>query len=219
MTEMGFKPSVRFLGGTELGYSFSQEVQSDNPLKLIEYAGRWDYGPKSIGKMAPDDLTIIERWIKQGEESMLEMVDAVFFIECSRVVSHELVRHRIASYQQESQRFVAYEDEDEDLFLHDENITDEPHLNFYHETALNYYRRLRQYGVSKQLARYILPGSTRTRLIVKMNLREWRHVLKLRMHSSAQPEMRLIMESIREILFAKYPEVFRDITGEDRFPR
>ena len=70
-------------------------------LDIIEYSGRWDYGPKSIAKMG--DKGIIGRWIAAGHESMLEMVDATFFIECSRVVTHELVRHRIASYQQESQ--------------------------------------------------------------------------------------------------------------------
>src|SRR5687768_18419065 len=122
-------PSVKLLGYTRpLTESFVQEDSDGRlyevetpantglyePLDLIEYAGRWDYGPKSIGKMG--DRDIIRRWILSGEESMLEMVDVVFLVTCSRVVTHELVRHRMASYQQESQRYVKYDDEDpEDL--------------------------------------------------------------------------------------------------------
>ncbi len=210
------KPSVRLLAVTALEPDFAAEMESDHPLKLVEYAGRWDYGPKSIDKMDPKDLSIIRRWIDSGEESMVEMVDAVFFIECSRVVSHELVRHRIASYQQESQRFVSYEDEQvEDLFYTPES---QNNINAY-EDALYAYRLLRKEGVPKQIARYVLPNATRTRIIAKMNLRSWRHILKLRMHSSAQPEMQEVARQIHSILLPRFPEVFGDIDGKTREAR
>lgn len=202
------RPSVRLLTTTQPveGVDFLTDE-----LDIIEYAGRWDYGPKSIAKMG--DREVIQRWIKAGHESMLEMVDATFFIECSRVVTHELVRHRIASYQQESQRFVEYGDEDpEDLFV----IPDEasPFAKTYENVnyeLLKTYKQLRMNGVSKQEARYVLPNSTRTRIIVKMNLREWRHVLRLRAHPSAQPEMQEVANAILEVLEDRYPEVFADV--------
>jgi len=164
------------------------------------------------------DRDIIDRWIRAGHESMLEMVDATFFIECSRVVTHELVRHRIASYQQESQRFVEYGEEDpDDLFIIPEAYEDQPQGKAFmvqYEDALRSYKQLRQMDVSKQDARYVLPNATRTRIIVKMNLREWMHVLRLRAHPSAQPEMQEVANAILEVLEERYPEVFRHVRAD-----
>lgn len=186
------------------------------PLDLIEYAGRWDYGEKSVAKMG--DRDIIRRWIGSGEESMVEMVDATFLITCSRVVSHELVRHRIASYQQESQRYVKYDEEEpEDLFFVPPEIeaAGEDAVHFYLEAIYNaqatYNYLKKEYGIKSQIARYVLPNATRTRVIAKMNLREWRHVLSLRMHKSAQPEMQVIANQIHDVLVDWFPEVFKDI--------
>lgn len=185
------------------------------PLDIIEYAGRWDYGPKSIGKMG--DRDIIRRWIQSGEESMLEMVDVVFLVTCSRVVTHELVRHRMASYQQESQRYVKYDEEEpgELFYLPPEvEAAGEEAVAAYWdavEYSLTVYKRLKVAGVKSQIARYVLPNATRARIVVKMNLRELRHVLKLRMHKSAQPEMRDIATQMHDILMGLFPEVFSDI--------
>jgi thymidylate synthase (FAD) len=216
------RPSVRLLTTTQPveGIDFLTDE-----LDIIEYSGRWDYGLKSISKMG--DRDIIGRWIKAGHESMLEMVDATFFIECSRVVSHELVRHRIASYQQESQRFVQYgEEEPEDLFVVPEVYEDQPQYTLFmnlYEDSLKTYKQLQQMDVSKQDARYVLPNATRTRIIVKMNLREWMHVLRLRAHPSAQPEMQEVANAILEILEERYPEVFSfvraDLDAGDRAVR
>lgn len=207
------RPTVRLLTTTQPveGVEFLHEE-----LDIIEYSGRWDYGPKSISKMG--DRDIIGRWIKAGHESMLEMVDATFFIECSRVVTHELVRHRIASYQQESQRFVEYGEEDpDDLFVIPEAYETNGMATFFmasYEDALKTYKMLRMNDVSKQDARYVLPNATRTRIIVKMNLREWMHVLRLRAHPSAQPEMQEVANAILEVLEGRYPEVFSYVRSD-----
>ena len=193
------------------------------PLDLVEFAGRWDYGTKSIEKMG--DRGVIERWLAAGEESMVEMIDATVFITCSRVVSHELVRHRLASYQQESQRFVAYEDESlEDLFYVPDEVKGHLATNmvvreaFYH--AQKAYKLLRLNRVPKQIARYILPNGTRTRIIIKANAREWRHILRLRLHKSAQPEMRQIMSLILPQLQEVYGKVlFPDDIAAERSAR
>lgn len=185
----------------------------EEPEDLIEFAGRWDYGPASITKFG--DRDIIRRWLKSGEESMVEMGDATFFIECSRVVSHEIVRHRIASYQQESQRFVKYQDESpEDLFIRPPELdSDTARDQFDHACtiSLSVYKDFMRDGQKKQIARYVLPNATRTRLIMKANFREWRHFLKLRCHTMAQPEMQVIAWQIHDQLVEKFPTSFGDI--------
>jgi thymidylate synthase (FAD) len=184
------------------------------PEDIIEFAGRWDYGQRSINKMT-DDKSIIQRWIGTGEESMIEMGDATFFVQCSRVVSHEFVRHRLASFQQESQRFTNYsEEEPELLYYHDPAITGDAAEADWDDaisTAHDRYLSLLASGVPKQLARYVLPNATRTRMIVKANLREWRHILRLRMHTSAQPEMRLVARKIHDLLVPIYPNAMADV--------
>lgn len=209
------QPSATLIAYTQIAPRLNQaKFPLREPMDLIEYAGRWDYGRKSLEKMG--DRAIIGRWIQSGEESMVEMVSANFFIECSRVVSHEIVRHRLASYQQESQRYVSYAEEDpEDVLYTDPQIESDPDvldifdLTTYH--ALKAYNELLDKGVKKQIARYVLPNATRTRIIMAANLREWRHIIKLRMHKSAQPEMQIIANQIHDQLLETFPEVFVDI--------
>lgn len=201
-----FEPSVELIAVTDA-------IGGRTPLDIIEYAGRVDYN--SVAKMG--DRAIIGRWLNSGHESMIEMADATFLITCSRVVSHELVRHRIASFQQESQRYVKYDEETpEDLFYvpPELNKTEALILRHAYDDSLTAYKKLRTLGVKSQLARYILPNGTRTRIIMKANLREWRHFLKLRTHSSAQPEMQLIATDIFHTLYALYPEVFADVAED-----
>lgn len=203
-----------------------------NPESIVEFAGRWDYGEKNAkrlgetvrvarpenGPEAYEDVPIIQKYIDMGHESMLEMADATFFIECSRVVSHELVRHRIASYQQESQRFVKYDDEKpEDLFYVPEFIPEQwgEVMMAQNVTALENYKNARSQGMAPQLARYVLPNAMRTRLVMKTNLREWRHICKLRLDKSAQPEMRELMQQIYDQLVDIFPNVmYNAIDGE-----
>ena len=223
-------PSVKLLGYTKPETLFHVEITGDKnlvevempandglyePLDFVEYAGRWDYGPKSISKMGDKD--IIRRWIQSGEESMLEMVDVVFLVTCSRVVTHELVRHRMASYQQESQRYVKYDEEDpENLFFCPPEIeaAGEEAVEIFWDSvqeSLTMYKALKGEGIKSQIARYVLPNAMRARIVVKMNLRELRHVLLLRMHKSAQPEMRDIATQMHDILVSEFGEVFGDI--------
>lgn len=201
-----FQPTVRLIALTAPLDEFSE------PTDLIEYAGRVDYGPNSIAKMG--DRDIIQRWVKSGHESMIEMADATFEITCSRVVTHELVRHRIASFQQESQRYVKYDEENpEDLFFIPPETTPTERLIMKdaYENALRDYKKLKSLGVKSQFARYILPNGTRTRIIMKANLREWRHFCRLRCHPSAQPEMQVVANLILAELNSLYPEVFADV--------
>lgn len=219
-------PSVRLIGMTvpveDLDYE--ESLGFEGPRDLIEFAGRWDYGESSVAKMRDVRLTrdgpvrknMIETWLRSGEESMVEMGSAMFLITCSRVVSHELVRHRIASYQQESQRFVKYDEESSDdlFYVPPEIVAAGPMAVELYETSvadqLATYRALKALDVKSQTARYVLPNATRTRVVAYMNLRQWRHVLALRMHTSAQPEMQVIARLVHTKLQRAY--------GHDLFP-
>jgi thymidylate synthase (FAD) len=206
-------PRAILLAYTQINPDLERELfPLYEPLDLVEFAGRWDYGPRSIAKMGDKD--IIGRWISSGEESMVEMVDAAFYIECSRVVSHELVRHRLASFQQESQRYVDYTVEDEEEFFYFDPALgswDYDEAETAYRVALRTYNDMIERGVKRQIARYVLPNGTRVRMVMKANLREWRHILKLRMHKSAQPEIQIVANQVHDALLGKFPEVFGDI--------
>jgi len=190
----------------------------ETPERIMEFAGRWDYGPKNAAKLGEtsslngESVAIIRKYLSMGHESMIEMGDATFFIECSRVVSHELIRHRIASFQQESQRFVKYDDDDGlDMFYIPDGMPPGGMLE-----NLFQYKQLRAAGVAPQLARYVLPNAMRTRLIMKTNIREWRHIIKLRLDSSAQPEMRELMAQIYDQLVEIFPNALHGVNDGER---
>jgi len=194
-----------------------------DPERISEFAGRWDYGTKNaerLGQTAKDGTPIIKKWIDSGEQSMLEMGHATVFIECSRTVSHELVRHRLASFQQESQRFTKYDDaEDWEFFYNpmtEDDVIEGPAIQAHYVSSLKLYKDLRAGGVSPQLARYVLPNATRTRIIMSANMREWVHIIKLRLHSSAQPEMRELMQQIYDQLVEVFPQSLEGVLEQGR---
>lgn len=195
-------------------------VYYNDPERIVEFAGRSDYGVKNAQKLGSDE-TIISRWIDSGHHSMLEFASATFYIECSRVVSHELVRHRLASFQQESQRYVKYEDaQPEDLFvLPDFNGEDTGvalKVQQEYEQAFSAYRILREAGVKAQLARYVLPNATLTRMVMKANMREWRHIINLRTAKAAQPEMQELAKMIEEQLLDIFPNMMYNVRESEQ---
>lgn len=213
-TPVTFNPDTGEITG------WCDHVSHYDPERIVEFAGRADYGPKNTAKLGKDD-TIIPRWIDAGHHSMLEFASATFYIECSRVVSHELVRHRLANFQQESQRYVKYEDVDaEELFVTPDFNGDDTGLSAAvrkeYEEALSAYRILRSAGVKAQLARYVLPNGTMTRLVMKANLREWRHIVNLRTAKAAQPEMRELALQIQEQLEDVFPRIMYKATDSDQ---
>lgn len=195
-----------------------------DPERIMEFAGRWDYGPGNAAKLGElskhegEMLPIIRKYLAMGHESMIEMGDATFFIECSRVVSHELIRHRVASYQQESQRFVKYDDEDIASLMYEPDGNEDFPVD-YHSALINAaeaYKVLRKSGIAPQIARYVLPNAMRTRLIMKTNIREWRHIIKLRLDKSAQPEMRELMQQIYDQLVEVFPNALHGVMDGER---
>ncbi len=186
-------------------------------MKKIERAGRVCY--KSEGNIKDDSAEkFIRAIIKRGHESVIEHAAVSFKIICDRGVTHELVRHRIASYSQESTRYCDYSAgkfggeltfikpcfwsaDDENFQLWKATMA----------TVEKNYLALRAAGAKPEEARSILPNSLKTEIFVTMNLRELRHFLKLRTAAAAHPQMRQIALKIYKILAEKLPAVFDDI--------
>lgn len=184
-----------------------------DPEHVIAEAGRICY--RSSGK---DDGKFVKARIKDGHESIIEHASITFVIsEISRACSHQIVRHRLASYSQESQRYVDMADAGFVLPPSIEN-NENDFVMLYWKAAMDYmadiYKRLREIGVNKEDARYILPNATATRLVVTMNFRELRHFIKVRCSKAAQWEIRDVAMEMLDIAYTIAPNVFADLHEE-----
>ena len=184
-------------------------------LFKIEFAGRTAY--KSDSEFTTDTANaFIRNLIKRGHESVLEHAVCSMKIVCDRGVSHELVRHRIASYTQESQRYCNYEKGKfggKIMVIRPSRLKD---MNFEiwkaaMEYAANIYMNLIKSGEPPQIARSVLPNAVKTEIVVTMNFREWRHFLKLRTAPDAHPDMQVVANLCLEKLYKQWPAVFEDI--------
>lgn len=186
-------------------------------MRKIERAGRVCY--KSEGNIKDDSAEkFIRGIIKRGHESVIEHATVSFKIICDRGVTHELVRHRLASYSQESTRFCDYSAgkfDGELTFIKPCFWTKEDDNYWRWLMSMEFiegnYLTLRASGAKPEEARSILPNSLKTEIFVTMNLREWRHFLKLRTAKAAHPQMREIALKIFSILVEKLPAVFDDL--------
>lgn len=177
---------------------------------LIEYAGR------ICTATHPGTWEQTERFIKarikQGHESILEHVNATFEIDgISRACSHQLVRHRLASYSQLSQRYTQMGSYDWVMPLSIQGSNAEEYYKGAMATCWWIYEQLIARGIPKEDARYVLPNATTTRLIMTANLREWRHIVKLRTSKAAQWEIRGVANEILKQLHKRIPSVFEDL--------
>lgn len=189
----------------------------ETALNTIEIAGRTCY--QSEDKMTDDSAEdFIRRIIKRGHESVLEHVSVTARFICDRGVSHEIVRHRIGAYSQESTRYCNYSDGkfgSEITVIRpcfwgkDSGKT----LNWelYMREAEDDYDTLLYMGASPQEARSVLPNSLKTSLIVTYDIREWRHFLRMRCDPAAHPQMQQVANMARDLLTAWGPVFFEDL--------
>ena len=175
---------------------------------LVERAGRICYASE-------DKLGTSERWlqsrIREGHESLIEHASATFYIRASRVLTHELVRHRVGSYSQRSQRYVK---ELETSYIMPPEILEKEPAGIFKEamsSAWESYRALLGAGVKAEIARYVLPNACATEIICTWNFRELRHIIRLRTSPAALPEIRAVASRIKEIMKAQAPRVFQDL--------
>lgn len=179
-------------------------------LDKIETAGRTCY--KSTKK---DDIKAKEQFvrgiIKRGHESVIEHECLTFKVITDRAIANEMVRHRLASYSQQSTRYVDLSDLRVILPIGIEDYS----VVYAMVDALQQYeeahKKLLELGVTKDVARSVLPLATETEIIMTMNFRSLRHFLKLRLHKSAHENIRDIARKIYDIVEDQYPVFVEDL--------
>lgn len=201
----------------KIEYEYENDIEVGNGVKL---------------KCAKSARALIPKLIARGHEAMLEFggMITVLFI-CDRGVSHELVRHRIASFAQESTRYCNYGKDEHINFIipcwlpnlqegtyhwgtcdHLYEIATPEFINCLLDSESRYNALLGEYKWSPQEARSVLPNALKTEINVSTNIRDWRHIFKLRTAASAHPQMRELMVPLLREFQQKIPILFDDIT-------
>lgn len=202
-------------------YVIEQELNEGEILKAIERAGRTCY--KSENLVSEESAKkFVTNILKLGHESVIEHEKITVRVICDRGVSHEIVRHRIASYSQESTRYCNYCNDRfgneltfiEPCFFSSDSEEDIKNKQIWLDTMAmieKNYNMLIENGAKPEEARAILPNSLKTEIVVTMNLRAWRHFFKLRADKSAHPQIREIANMILDEFKEKLPTIFGDI--------
>jgi len=173
--------------------------------QLLERAGRLCYG-SPMG----DASRFLQARVEEGHLSLIEHATASFYIGgISRAASHQLVRHRLCSFSQRSQR---YTNEEDTLFVVPPTIAARPEAarvyTEFLERARQTYGELRSLGIPKEDSRFVLPAATATELIMSFNFREALHIFSLRITPHAQWEIREVCRRMLEELHRIAPAVF-----------
>lgn len=179
--------------------------------QLIEEAGRTAYLSfhKEIRTTGPDFLRML---ISKDHISVLEHALATFRIKGgSRSFTHQMVRHRLCSFTQQSQRYV---DESQFTYTVPQSIKQDPKIESIYRNfmkkAKRLYTELQELGIKNEDARFVLPNAVQSEIVVTANFREWRHIFDLRGEAEAQWEIRAIIIKILKILKNKAPVIFED---------
>lgn len=190
-------------------------ISCPDHIRNIEIIGRVCY--KSEAKITETSAQkLVKSFIKKGHHAMLEFEDITVRFVTNRGVIHELVRHRLASYAQESTRYVKYDDLEIILpvwWLDTTAAQKQIFLSSCKQSEINY-RELLALGWKSQQAREVLTNALKTEIVVKANLREWRHILTLRTSSKAHPQIRHLMLNLLDDLKQRVPLIFEDIGCE-----
>lgn len=211
-------------------YEILTEIDGLAMLRRIELAGRTCY--KSEDAISDDSvLEFVRKIIKRGHLSIIEYESFSVRFVIDRGVSHELVRHRLCAFSQESIRYCDYEGEV--IFVIPPWVDMEPgkYLSLPVQYPENFkadiawfnsmlyaevcYRAMREQNWSPQQARSVLPNSLKTEIVVTANLREWRHIFTLRCAKAAHPQMREVICPLLEEIRGKIPVIFDDCFEEE----
>ncbi len=188
---------------------------SKNALQMLEQAGRTCY--KSEDKITDDSaIRFVKTLISRGHHAMIEFGDITVRFITNRGVTHELVRHRLCSFAQESTRYVRY---DGDMEIIKPVWWDKSTENQRYEFELlminaeQTYKSLLNSGWSPQQAREVLPNALKTEIVIKGNIREWRHIFMLRCAKTAHPQMVALMQPLLAEVKERMPVIFDDINN------
>ena len=196
--------------------SFEILAYTQDMEKLIELAARNCY--KSEDKICEGSAEkMIAKLIDSKHDSVLEHSVITVRIVCDRGVSHELVRHRIASYSQESTRYANYSHDKfgNEIAVIKPCFWEEGSVNYmYWEVACrdaeDHYMNLLNLKASPQEARSVLPNSLKTEIVMTANIREWRTILKQRTAPNAHPQMAEIMVPLSYEFNRRWPSLFSE---------
>jgi len=195
----------------------SVELMAYTPdmLQVIERAGRTCYKAEDkITVLSAYDFILMLR--ERGHHSVLEHGSATIKFICDRGVTHELVRHRLASYSQESTRYCNY---GKGKFGSAITVIKPPGLNeeaerhwciACEEAEASYLGMIKE-GMAPQIARSVLPICLKTEIVTTANVREWRHILTLRTSGKAHPQIRKLMTDVWNIFNERWPVLVEDI--------
>lgn len=198
-------------------YEILTPIDGDKILKNIERAGRTCY--KSEDRITSDSAkTFVKMIAKNGHHSVIEHESISVRVICDRGISHEIVRHRLAAYSQESTRYCNYSKD-----KHDNSLTfiepffwnnnKEMRSEWYDAMwrAENTYLLMIENGAKPQEARSVLPNSLKTEIVITYNLRVWQHFFKLRTSKAAHPQIREIVCPMLDEFKKLIPVIFDDI--------
>ena len=185
---------------------------TENPEFQIERAGRTCY--KSEDRITADSARLFAGKMREhGHHAMIEHAVASFRIITDRGITHEIVRHRIASFAQESTRYCNYSAdkfENQCSFIEPPDL-DETQRALWEKACLDaeqsYFAMLKA-GCSAQIARAVLPTCLKTEIVMTANFREWLHFIELRGSKAAHPQIRPIAHEINRILAEHAPSIF-----------
>ena len=193
-----------------------------NALQVIEQAGRICY--KSEGSITDDSAgRFVQNIIKRDHGAVLEHAGATIKFVCDRGVSHEIVRHRVASYCQESTRYCNYS---QGKFGSEVTYVKPTWVELQYDLrpisefleackdAERHYLNLIKCGLKPEEARAVLPTCVKTELVMTANMREWRHFFKLRCSKRAHPDMRRVAKLALIELHNAVPVVFDDLYSQ-----
>ena len=199
-------------------YEILDPIDGQAILKKLELIGR-------VSHKSEDHITetsaapFVKKLIELGDESVLEHVSITVKFICDRGISHELVRHRLASYTQSSTRYCNYSQE---KFGNEITVIQPCFWDKYsavyggweiacRNAEKSYFELLKLGGATPEEARSVLPNSLKTEVVCTANLREIRHILKLRCNKRAHPQIRELMIPLLQELHSKVPVIFDDL--------
>lgn len=202
-------------------FEIMDDIDGAKILQKLERCGRVCY--KSEDKITEGSAEkFIGMILKSGHESVLEHEKLTVKFICDRGVTHEIVRHRIASYSQESTRYCNYSKDkfgNELTFIRPCFWADDSEEHAVWKQAMEEiektYVKLISLGAKPEEARSILPNSLKTEIVCTMNLREWRHFFRLRTAERAHPQIREISVALLDELKKRIPVIFDDINTSD----
>lgn len=207
--------------GIRPAFEIMDDIDGAKILQKLERCGRVCY--KSEDKITEGSAEkFIGMILKSGHESVLEHEKLTVKFICDRGVTHEIVRHRIASYSQESTRYCNYSKDkfgNELTFIRPCFWADDSEEYAVWKQAMEEiektYVKLISLGAKPEEARSILPNSLKTEIVCTMNLREWRHFFRLRTAERAHPQIREISVALLDELKKRIPVIFDDINTSD----